>query len=846
MTQGNLQPFSGKGFIISRHSFDQAQQAIIELWVVTDTQRVKLKITDEQPVFFIEQSNFLAVKQLFKTQNFWYSIRPLSMYNFAEQQIAGIYFKNISDSFKARDLLSENSIQLYEANIRLTERFLMERFINAGIEFIGYESLHNDVVTIENAKIKPTDYQPELRVLSLDIECSPSGELYSVGLYAGSKVGITQSVDNPTDMLNEAISNSLTYKKVIMRGEQETAEFQLNLQPKSKTDIRANNQQKDPLDECLKEINYIDWVTSEKDILLTLEATIQQIDPDIIIGWNVIDFDFRLLARRAKHHNLQLRIGRGKCHFQWIESRVDKGQGYIQLPGRKVIDGITALKAEAYFFPSFSLESMAQHFLGVGKKTENANDRLDEIVYNFKFNKIKLAEYNLQDCILVWEIFAQTRLLEFLIFRSQLTGLELDRAGGSVAAFTHLYLPRLHRYGYVSPNLPDSGGLMSPGGYVMDSKPGLYQQVLVLDYKSLYPSIIRTFKIDPLGLIAGLKEPADAIEGFRGACFSRDKNILPKLIEHLWSQRDIAKAEKDLARSQAIKILMNSFYGVLGSGGCAFYDSRLASSITLRGHAIMKQTAQWIRDLGFAVIYGDTDSTFVLLGNTVSNQQAQDIGHQIAQTINQLWRQHLAEDYQLACYLEIEFESHFTRFLMPTIRGSEKGSKKRYAGLKNIANKTELVFKGLENVRSDWTELAKMFQRELYQLLFSDKDPCEFIRRRVEEILNGQYDEQLVYRKRLGRPLAAYQKNIPPHVKAARMADAENKRLNKPLNYQNRGIIAYVMTLNGPEPVEYQKSSIDYQHYIDKQIEPVADGILPFTGLSFAQIIKSQLGLFDE
>ena len=92
----------------------------------------------------------------------------------------------------------------------------------------------------------------------------------------------------------------------------------------------------------------------------------------------------------------------------------------------------------------------------------------------------------------------------------------------------------------------------------MDSKPGLYDNVLVLDFKSLYPSIIRTFKIDPLGLAIGLSEPeSPAIPGFAGARFSRDNYILPDLVTQLWKDRDMAKQHKDAPLSYAIKIIMN-------------------------------------------------------------------------------------------------------------------------------------------------------------------------------------------------------------------------------------------------------------------------------------------------
>ena len=122
-------------------------------------------------------------------------------------------------------------------------------------------------------------------------------------------------------------------------------------------------------------------------------------------------------------------------------------------------------------------------------------------------------------------MFDDTDLIAFSIERARLTGLEMDRAGGSVAAFDNLYLPRLHRKGYIAPNIGDyQGELSAPGGYVMDSKPGLHESVLVLDYKSLYPSIIRTFHVDPYARIAARDAPeADVIPGYDGASFHKQR-----------------------------------------------------------------------------------------------------------------------------------------------------------------------------------------------------------------------------------------------------------------------------------------------------------------------------------
>ncbi|MFB1035440.1 MAG: DNA polymerase domain-containing protein, partial [Sinobacterium sp.] len=314
------------------------------------------------------------------------------------------------------------------------------------------------------------------------------------------------------------------------------------------------------------------------------------------------------------------------------------------------------------------------------------------------------------------------------MLRAQLTGLAIDRVGGSVAAFTNLYLPKLHRSGYVAPNMGDGeSDLIAPGGYVMDSIPGLYKNILVLDFKSLYPSIIRTFKIDPMGLIEGLlcKDPSKNVKGFDGAYFSRDNHFLPDIIQSLWGERDKAKQEKNAALSQALKIIMNSFYGVLGSTGCRFFDPRLSGSITKRSHELIKTTKGWIEDHGFQVIYGDTDSIFIHVGSEKSSSESRKLGRNLQAFINKKWRQVLKDDFNLVSELEIEFETHFSQFLMPTVRGgtldngSTIGTKKRYAGIVSTGTDDKLIFKGMETVRSDWTELSKIFQQELYRRVFN-------------------------------------------------------------------------------------------------------------------------------
>ncbi|RKF22212.1 DNA polymerase II [Alginatibacterium sediminis] len=785
--QNTTQNYLGQGFLLTRHSFESSRKLQLSYWLSTDNGPVKLNISDQRCVLFVHSDQLTQIQLVLAKHHIDYHATELELKDFEHQSIAGLYFESSAQLYDSQKLLKQAEITYFEGDVRHVDRYLMERFANAGVEFSGQAQQRQGFIEIHQAKLKACDYQAKLSLLSLDVECSRHGELFSIGLYSD-----TQSI-------------------VLMIGAAQVCDTPVH------------------------------WLDNEEQLLLALNDWINRLDPDLIIGWNVVGFDFKLLLKRAEIYQLKLKLGRNQSPINWREAQ-NSQQGFVNIAGRVIVDGIDALKTASYSFESFSLDFVSQQLLGRGKIAEDVENRLFEIEHNFRYQKAKLAAYNLEDCRLVLDIFKHTQIVDFLCLRSQLTGLALDRSGGSVAAFSNLYLPRLHRAGYVAPNLNRDFVADSPGGYVMSSRPGLYQHVLVLDFKSLYPSIIRTFKIDPVGLLEGLKSPETAIEGYRGGLFSRDHHYLPNIIDTLWQQRDEAKRNKDAPRSQAIKILMNSFYGVLGSTGCRFHDPRLASSITMRGHWLMKQTASWIEENEhYQVIYGDTDSTFVWLKTVEGDHDAQAIGRELAQNINQLWDNYLREHFDLESHLEIEFETHFKQFLMPTIRHSELGSKKRYAGLDQ---NDEIIIKGLETVRSDWTQLAKQFQRGLLERVFAGTDTTEFVLSSVANLLEGQCDELLIYKKRLRRKLDLYQKNIPPQVRAARGADEKNQALGKRLRYQNRGSIRYIMTMDGPQAIEYQDSAIDYQHYLDKQLKPIADAILPFVDLDFGALTDQQLGLF--
>ena len=769
-----------RAFLLTRHWRDASAGLELSLWATSEHGPLRVVLDSEEAVCFVERSTTPEDASLADLRC---RHRSLDLETLEGVPVDALYFRRQRDLAATRDLLRSRGVTVCESDLKPSDRFLMERFVTAGFAARGDVVRKSGYLEMRNPAIRRDEYRRELRWVSLDIETAGlDGALYSVALHS------------PED------------ERVLM----------VSAEP-----VHCDD-------------SAVETVPDEGALLSRLFAWFAEHDPDLILGWNVVGFDLDFIARRCQRLGIGFDIARGGERSAILQPGSRSGTHVARIPGRVVLDGIDTLRTAFWSFESFELEHVAREMLGRGKRIEHSGgDRVGEIIRLYEQDRARLAAYNIEDCRLVAEIVEKAGLIEFATRRAELTGLAMERQGGSVAAFDNLYLPRLHRAGKVAPDVVDArSGEGSPGGYILDSKPGLYDNVLVLDFKSLYPSIIRTFGIDPFALHA---PGDDRIEGFQGGSFARGGAILPDLVQSIWEERDRAKQRGDAAMSQATKILMNSFYGILGASGCRFHDSRLASSITRRGHEIIRRTRDVIEQGGETVIYGDTDSLFVLLGAGVGESEARERGAAIAKTLNAWWRGTVEREHRLESFLEIEFETHFLKFLMPTVRGDVTGSKKRYAGMiRARGGGYDLVFKGLESVRTDWTPLARSFQRELYRRVFMGEPFEPFVHETLESMLAGEHDEALVYRKRLRQSVDAYTRNVPPHVQAAR-------KLGRPVRW-----VRYVITPSGPEPIEDGRPPPrpDYDHYRDRQLAPAADGLLHFLETSFDAITDRQITFF--
>ncbi len=763
-----------KAFILTGEWQDINGRNVLKFIGVTrESGPVEIIITNVRPVFFIRRlEEHPGMKVPFKR-------KPVKLKNFAFEDVDAIYFNSEKDLRTTAEQLDKDDIPCFESDVDPVRRYLMERFLNAQIMVTGKPVPVGKLTRFTNPKIESAEFTPDLKIASIDIETgSGNSKLYSIAVNLTGPEGEVQ--------------------KVFMIG--------------------------DGTDDAL-----ITFYSGEKEMLLAFLEWFREKDPDVIIGWHVIGFDLMLLERKCNEHYISFDIARGNGR---VSLRSRKGGGYFaSVYGRVVIDGPQSLRSSFFTFEDYKLETVAQELLREGKIITPNDDKVAEIERLFAEDKKKLAEYNLKDTELVTGIFRKAGLIELSVRRSQLTGLLMDQLGMMTAAFDHFFLPRLHRKGFVAPNVRDLKlSEHAAGGYVFDPRPGLYSNVIVLDFRSLYPSIIQTFKIDPLSRLLFENNTLRTPAGYK---FSASQHFLPDFITQLIEQRSEAKRKGDKQLSQAIKILMNSFYGVMGSYGCRFYHPDLPSAITGTGQWLLLRSKEFLERKGYEVVYGDTDSLFVKLPEKIKSFTEKE-GIKLAGEMNHYWKERLKEESKVESFLEIEYEKYYRKFIITPARGGDAGAKKRYAGLLKSREEEKLEFVGLEFVRSDWTRLAKEFQVELYERIFYEKEIKSWIKEVVKKVYSGEFDDKLVYRKRLRKDVEEYTKNIPQHVKAAKLID------------QSNGTIYYVITKRGPVPVELKHNDIDYQHYIEKQIKPIADSVLSLMGESFDSIVKTgQLSFFD-
>lgn len=788
--------------------------------------------------------------------------------------------------------LEEHGIATFEADLAFVTRYLVDAGIRGSMRIEGPWQPGRLVGRIyKDPELAPETWVPTLSTLSLDIETTPDLQrILSAALFGDQAREVIVLRPGAVDAAGgEPITAGSASGETIAVGSSGGGPIAIGSSCSGRIAIP------DTIDGAQGSVVRV--AENEPELLLLLQERVRALDPDILTGWNVIDFDLRVLQQRCEALRVPFHLGRADLPCRLLLDRGGWGNSRAVVPGRVVLDGLAMLRGTQERLDDWRLDSAARAILGEGKTVSSA-DLPSEIGRLYREDLPRFLSYNLSDARLVHEILVRRRLVELAVRQSLLTGLPLDRTGASIAAFDSLYLGELHRRRVAAPSVaPDRPQAPTAGGSVLPARPGIHDWVAVLDYRSLYPSIIRTFRIDPFSLVRGgteqcpgtpsgdtrnmgdagstgaagsTRDARDAgdtgdtgdteragsgktpgvaafVTAPNGACFRQEGGILPGILDRLFPERERLRAEGDAVGATAVKLLMNSFYGVLATPRCRFYSPETANAITGFGQHILHWTRESIEAGGRRVLYGDTDSIFVALragGPALADGEARDLAVATTAALGE----HLRAVHGVENRCALRADRVFRKLIIFPLRagrrgeGAVEGSRKRYAGLVDEADGPRVVYTGLEQVRRDWTALAKLFQRELVERVFRDAPVDGFVREFIIRFRAGEFDELLAYR-RTRRPAPEGRAGTFPEITSKAHTDESAAAAGPAMGRKGR-VEHVVMTVAGPEPEAERRHAVDRGHYEEKQLRPVGESVLGLLGLDWEGVTGGQGSLF--
>lgn len=484
----------------------------------------------------------------------------------------------------------------------------------------------------------------------------------------------------------------------------------------------------------------------EREILSEFVKLIKNYDPDIIAGYNQDGFDWPYIRKRAEKLNVNLDIGRDGSKLTFRGGR-PKIAGRLNVDLYDIAVRISEIKIK-------KLENVAEY---LGTRIEMADIEAKDI-YKYwtegEKGKERVFAYAKQDVINTYLIAKELLPMHYEL--SKMIRLPVDDVTrmGRGKQVDWLLLSEARKIGEVAPNPPEQG-YSYEGAFVLEPERGLHENVVCLDFASMYPSIMIAFNISPdtYGCRGDCYEAPEVGHSFKKSPDGFFKQILKTLIE---KRREIKAEMKKLdfkspeyrlldIKQQTLKVLTNSFYGYMGWNLARWYCHPCAEATTAWGRHFIKKSAEIAESLGFKVLYGDTDSIFV-----TKPASLEEIKSDVEKLI-----QRLSEE--LPIQIEVDEYYHSIFFV----------EKKRYAGLTADGR---LVVKGLEVRRGDWCELAKKVQKKVIEIILKDKDPekaASLVKEIIADINSGNVSlEDVVIYKGLTKKPSRYE-SMQAHVKAA-------------------------------------------------------------------------------
>ena len=576
---------------------------------------------------------------------------------------------------------------------------------------------------------------------------------------------------------------------------------------------------------------FVQSLGGEKEMLERFSQIVAEEDPDVLVGYNSAQFDLPYLESRFARNGLKMRLGRFGGRIKELRKGLING---MRLEGRVHRDLYPIVKFFGFIgiikTQKFTLDAVAQDVLGsrkVGIKKEEIWQKWDSGDID------QLCQYSMVDSELAYQL--GERFLPIDMELSSVAKMPLFETSLSTSGqlVENLLMFHASERGELIPSKPEGGEIDAresnpiQGAFVKLPEPGIYENVAVLDFRGLYPSIIVSYNIDPGTLARGATE-GDHFVSPSGARFERGRaGLIPFVLDYLIDMRmkiknEVRKLDKSSdayvrmsARSHALKILANSFYGYMGYARSRWYSRDCAESVTAWGRKHIMETIEKAERDGFQVLYADTDSVFIIYKDK----------EQVMRFMNEVNR-------ALPEKMELELEGFYPRGVFVSKKGAEeRGAKKKYALL---GEDGRIKIRGFELVRRDWSSIAKETQLKVLEAILKDgskEKAVKIIREVVEQLQDGRVPlEKLAISTQLNKNPGNYEVKSPELSAAERMRAAG-------LKAERGTIISYVISRGTKSatvsekamPIELAKD-YDPDYYINNQVLPAVMKIMKELG----------------
>jgi len=599
------------------------------------------------------------------------------------------------------------------------------------------------------------------------------------------------------------------------------------------------------------DIDFVEHCKSEADMLEKFCDYIKTEDPDILTGYFSDNFDMPYIRERAKKLEVKLPIG------------LDSSQPRISGAKRQSakIEGIVHLDIYKFVDVNYS-QYLQSETLSLN---EVAGELLSEKKLNFEFKHFsklskdewnKFFHYNLQDSALTYKLAEKIwpDLMEFSrIMHKPL--FDVSRDGMSTHVEDYI-LHNLYRFNEIAEKRPihDEIGERRDrekyeGAFVLQPKPGLYENVVVFDFTSFWPSIIATFNLSRSTILEKkLKSCIIVDTGNKEFYFTPTKGFFPELLEEIIVKRkeykEVFKKNPDpivKARSNAFKLIANAAYGYQGFFGARYYCPQASASATAISRKFIKETLEKIKKSGREVIYIDTDSLIFVNQNKKTNKRytAQETFHFLKEL-----------NSELPGIMELDLEDFYMRGLWVTTRSGEVGAKKKYA---LINENGKLKIRGFETVRRDWCKLARNLQNGVLRKILNEGNEInalQYTKEIIKKLKDRKIDSKdIIIKTQLKKPISGY-KSKGPHVLAAEkmlkegipvdvgmlieyyISEPKKDAKGKP-NSRSKRIGNRVALIDDNKPY-------DISYYLNNQVLPAVENIFQVFGIETKDIIEGE------